>query len=65
MDGSVDIYKLDFEKIKRTIVNRKKGETFEMQQEQGRRPRLSLKKLIQTQPDVVLWKETNVRLWDK
>jgi len=65
LDGSVDIYKLDFEKIKKTIVNRGKGETFEMQQMQGRRPRLSLKGLIQTQPNIVLWKETNVRLWDK
>jgi hypothetical protein len=65
LDGSVDIYQLDFEEIKKIVVNRKKGETFEMQQQQGRRPRLSLKKLIQSQPQIVLWSDKNVRLWEE
>lgn len=46
VDGIVDVYKLDFA-LDDIVLNAKKNETFKMQQEQGRRPRLSLKKLIQ------------------
>lgn len=48
VDGVINVYKLDFA-LDNLVVNRKKGETFKMQQEQIRRPRLSLKKLIQEQ----------------
>lgn len=45
IDGQVDFYliKQDLSKI---ILDAKKGETFEDQQKQGRRPRLSIKKSI-------------------
>ena len=45
IDGIIDVYRLDFA-LDDVILNAKKNETFKMQQEQGRRPRLSLKKLI-------------------
>lgn len=45
IDGIIDVYRLDFA-LDDVILNTKKNETFKMQQEQGRRPRLSLKKLI-------------------
>ena len=45
IDGVIDVYCLDFA-LDDIILNAKKNETFKMQQEQGRRPRLSLKKLI-------------------
>lgn len=45
IDGIIDVYKLDFA-LDDVILNNKKNETFKMQQDQGRRPRLSLKKLI-------------------
>lgn len=45
IDGVIDVYRLDFA-LDDIILNAKKNETFKMQQEQGRRPRLSLKKLI-------------------
>lgn len=45
IDGIIDVYRLDFS-LDNVILNAKKNETFKMQQEQGRRPRLSLKKLI-------------------
>ena len=45
IDGNIDVYFLDFS-LDDIILNKKKNETFKMQQEQGRRPRLSLKKLI-------------------
>lgn len=45
VDGIVDVYRLDFA-LDDVILNAKKKETFKMQQEQGRRPRLSLKRLI-------------------
>ena len=45
IDGIIDIYRLDFA-LENVILNAKKNETFRMQQEQGRRPRLSLKKIL-------------------
>ena len=45
IDGRVDVYQLDFS-LDNIIMNNKKHETFKMQQLQGRRPRLSLKKII-------------------
>lgn len=45
IDGIIDVYRLDFA-LDDVVLNAKKNETFKMQQEQGRRPRLSLKKLI-------------------
>ena len=45
VDGIIDVYKLDFP-LDDIILNNKKQETFGMQQCQGRRPRLSLKKII-------------------
>lgn len=44
VDGNVDIYKIDFN-MKKLVLNNK-GETFADQQEQGRRPRFSIKKEI-------------------
>ena len=63
LDGSVDIYQIDYEQLKKVILNKEKNETFEDQQNQGRRPRLSLKKAIKENPDLVLWQDLNVRLW--
>lgn len=41
-DGSFKIYDIPLELIKKTIVNKKKNETFEDQQKQSRRPRFSI-----------------------
>ena len=46
LDGSFDVYKIPTDLLKQEILNKKKGETFENQQAQGRRPRLCLKKFI-------------------
>lgn len=46
VDGVIDFYRLDFS-LDDILINASKNETFKMQQEQGRRPRLSLKKIIQ------------------
>ena len=45
IDGIIDVYYLNFS-LDNIVLNSKKNETFKMQQKQGRRPRLSLKKLI-------------------
>ena len=45
-DGSFKVYDVPLELIKKTIVNKTKNETFEDQQKQGRRPRLSLTNTI-------------------
>lgn len=45
IDGNVDVYRLDFS-LDNVILNKRKQETFKIQQAQGRRPRLSLKKII-------------------
>ena len=45
-NGSFKIYDIPLKLIKETVVNRKKNETFEMQQKQGRRPRFSITKEI-------------------
>ncbi len=42
----VSIYQIPSEKLYNKILNNDKQETFKMQQEQGRRPRLSIKKII-------------------
>ena len=61
LDGSFDCYEIDKELIYSTVVNKGKNETFRDQQNQGRRPRLSLKKIIQDnniQPcgvDIKVW----------
>lgn len=41
-DGSFKIYDIPLDLIKKTIVNKRKNETFENQQKQGRRPRFSI-----------------------
>lgn len=47
--SSVDIYEIPSDAIYNKVLNKSKNETFKEQQEQGRRPRLSLKKdIIQT-----------------
>lgn len=45
-NGSFKVYDIPLELIKKTIVNKKKNETFEDQQNQGRRPRFSVTKEI-------------------
>jgi Bsp6I restriction endonuclease len=42
VDGNVYFYKLE-EDFSNIVLNQKKNETFKMQQEQGRRPRFSIK----------------------
>ncbi len=42
VDGQVDIYEIK-DDVKHIVLNRSKGETFEDQQAQGRRPRFSIK----------------------
>ena len=46
LEGKFDIYLIPDDIIFKTIVNKKKNETFMDQQAQGRRPRLSVKALI-------------------
>ncbi|NIA11980.1 MAG: Bsp6I family restriction endonuclease [Nitrospiraceae bacterium] len=60
LDGSFDVYKIPTNSLKSTIVNNKKNETFENQQKQGRRPRLSLKKLIQSLKILPLYKKEKI-----
>lgn len=43
-DGSYDCYLIDTTKLYSIILNKKKNETFKDQQNQNRRPRLSIKK---------------------
>ena len=62
MDGSFDVYEIDKNLIYSTIVNKGKNETFKDQQAQGRRPRLSLKTLINLNSISPL--ATNVRIWE-
>jgi hypothetical protein len=45
-DGRFDVYKIDHNILRNIILNNRRGETFEDQQAQGRRPRLAIKKLI-------------------
>lgn len=45
VDGNVWFYKIDYD-IYSLVLNAKKKETFKMQQEQGRRPRFSIKSLL-------------------
>lgn len=42
----VSIYEIPSNKVYEKVLDKEKGETFKMQQDQGRRPRLSLKKII-------------------
>lgn len=44
--GMIEFYEIPDEYIYSAVVNTKKNETFKDQQEQGRRPRLSIKKII-------------------
>lgn len=46
VDGKIDFYEIESEDIYGMILNSKKNETFKDQQEQGRRPRFSIKKKI-------------------
>ena len=46
VDGNVYFYEIDSVDIYDLILNKKKNETFSNQQEQGRRPRFSIKKRI-------------------
>jgi len=61
LNGTFDVYKIPSNLLKSEILNRKKGETFEYQQRQGRRPRLSLKEFIQKYGISPLYK--NVKIW--
>lgn len=45
VDGNVWFYKIDFD-ISNIVLNKKKNQTFAMQQAAGRRPRFSIKKEI-------------------
>lgn len=62
LDGSFDIYEIDKELIYSTVVHKGKNETFKDQQAQGRRPRLSLKILIDLHSISPL--ATNIRIWE-
>jgi hypothetical protein len=62
LDGSFDVYLIDSEKIYSQIINKKKNETFIDQQKQGRRPRLSIKKIIRENNIKPI--AENVRVWE-
>ncbi len=47
VQDEVTIYNIPSESIYNSKLNKKKNETFVDQQEQGRRPRLSIKKIIE------------------
>jgi hypothetical protein len=61
LNGSFDIYEIDKNLIYNTIVNKGKNETFKDQQLQGRRPRMSLKKLIKE--NGIIAKDKNICIW--
>ena len=61
LDGSFDVYEIPTDLILNQVLNSQKGETFRDQQLQGRRPRLSIKRLIREHDiDAV---DTNIRIW--
>jgi hypothetical protein len=61
LDGSFDCYEIDTALIYNTVVNQGKNETFVDQQRQGRRPRLSLKKIIRENNITPIG--SNIRVW--
>ena len=61
LDGTFDVYQIPTDLLKREIVNKKKGETFEDQQKQGRRPRLSLKKFVRNHGIFPIYER--VKIW--
>ncbi|MEO2068845.1 MAG: Bsp6I family type II restriction endonuclease [Desulfurobacteriaceae bacterium] len=61
LDGTFDVYKIPTDLLKREILNKKKGETFEDQQKQGRRPRLSLKEFVRKHGISPLYEK--VKIW--
>ncbi|MBK3333411.1 Bsp6I family restriction endonuclease [Persephonella atlantica] len=61
LDGSFDVYEIPTDLILNRVLNSQRGETFRDQQLQGRRPRLSIKRLIRERDiDAV---DTNIRIW--
>jgi len=60
LDGTFDVYEIPTNLLKNEVLNTK-GETFEEQQKQGRRPRLSLKNFIQKYGISPLCRK--VRIW--
>jgi len=61
LNGSFDCYQIDTHLIYNTVVNQGKNETFVDQQNQGRRPRLSLKKIILDNNIAPI--DTNIQVW--
>jgi len=61
LNGSFDCYQIDTNLIYTTIVNKSKNESFTDQQKQGRRPRLSLKKIIADNNIAPI--DTNIKVW--
>jgi len=61
LNGSFDCYQIDTNLIYTTIVNKSKNESFIDQQNQGRRPRLSLKKIIVDNDIAPIGK--NIKVW--
>jgi hypothetical protein len=61
LDGSFDCYEIDTALIYNTVVNQGKNETFVDQQRQGRRPRLSLKKIIRENNITPIG--SNIQVW--
>jgi len=61
LDGSFDCYQIDTDLIYSTIVNKGKNESFIDQQKQGRRPRLSLKKIISDNHIAPIGR--NIKVW--
>ncbi len=61
LNGSFDAYEIPTDILYSQVLNKKKMETFRDQQIQGRRPRLSLKKLINAYDIKPI--ERNIKVW--
>jgi len=62
LDGSFDVYLIDSELIYNRIVHKKNNETFRDQQNQKRRPRLSIKEIIKEYKIKPI--DTNIKVWE-
>lgn len=62
LDGSFDVYLIDSELIYNRIVHKKNNETFRDQQNQKRRPRLSIKEIIKEYKIEPI--DINIKVWE-
>lgn len=60
IDGNIDFYEIDSNDVYNLELNKSKHETFRMQQDQGRRPRFSIKNKIIKEKKLTPFKRINI-----